>query len=339
MDLNQVRLANEYHARQAKSRRDYSQAIAYLRVALESASTAGDEWDYCRLNIDLALLQYDLGLMDECIATMEALVGDNNLREYPEFSARARAILSQALRTKGDTERALVVAENAATVLPKASQEVRLPLQYSLVSALAEEGEVEAAWEEALVLASMVGPQSSVKVRGSSYWVIGNAAFLSGRIAEGRHFHRMAATELVSAEDVNMWALFNKASAKLRLDAGLVEPETLEYVERAEVAISVTDGIREDVLEVRLVRAHWELVAGDLGQAETKLRDVAAQAASIFPNIQAHALMLLAGCLSRLERKDEALQAGKESLMLFESVNAEVRAAQVRTIIDSIGGA
>lgn len=333
MDKNQVRLASEYRAQQARERRDYREAIAHLRVALDAAEKASDSWDYCRLTIDLALLQYDLGSMDECIATMEALVADDRIHSYPDFSVRTRAILSQAFRTKGDTERALMVAEDAAAVLPKESKEVRLPLQYSLVSALAEEGDVEAAWQEALVLATLLGPQSSAKVKGSSYWVIGNAAFLSGRIDEGREFHRQAASVLVSVGDVNVWALFNKASANLRLEAGLVEPETLECVERAEVAISVTEGIEEDMLEILLVRARWEFAAGNLDDAEMRFRELVSKASGTFPNIQANALMLLAESLVCLGRQDEALRTAEEALQIFEELNTGVRAAQVRSFI------
>lgn len=336
MARNETSLLNEYKAKQAKEERDYPRAIDYMLLARDGALEAGDDWGYCRLTMEAALLEFDLGLLDECIQRLEELLQHPAIANAQEAASRARGILSHALREKGDTERALIFAEDALDVVPEQSRELRLALQLSLVSSLAEEGEYESAWREALILEKIVGPELGSKVMGNSYWAIGNAGFLSGRIQEGRKFHELAASSLALMGDVNIWALFNKASAHLRLDAGLADSETLEFIERAEVAISVADGNQADVLEILLARAHWELATGSLSVAEQKLRDVATRAQRTFPYIRGQALQLLVGCLRALDRDAEALENALECKEIFQEAGAKLRLSKIEETIEAL---
>ncbi|MCQ1947877.1 hypothetical protein [Arthrobacter sp. zg-Y1116] len=336
MEAERDYLANEYRAQQARERRDYRKAIEYTELARDSALQAGDNWGYCRLMLDIIRYQYDLGLVDDCIQTIETLIAHPAILEYPESGVRARVLYAQVLQDKGASERALRAAQEAVSIVPDRSRELRTAAQHSRVSTMAEEGEVEAAWQEAMVLDSLVGPEAGARASGMAYWTIGNSAFMSGRIEEGLRFHRQAATALTSLGDVNLWALFNKASANLRMDAGVVGPETLECIERAEVAISVSEGNLADRLEILLSRAHWEHLAGNNGVAEQKLRDVAIKAEELFPYTRAQALMVLARCLFDLGRAGEALDAAREGERLFDGIGAPVQAERAREIIRTI---
>ncbi len=62
--------------------------------------------------------------------------------------------------------------------------------------------------------------------------------------------HARAGKLLSPASDLALWARFNKATASVRLSAGVVEPETLEAIERAELAQSVVGANAADALEV-----------------------------------------------------------------------------------------
>lgn len=338
MEDQQVYLALEYKAQQAKERREYEKAIDYTVLAREATLPAGDNWGYCRLTLNIARYQYNLGLMDECIHTIRNLTTHPAILDYPETAARARVILSEALQDKGESGRSLLVAEDALSIVPDRSKDLRTALQHSRVAAMAEEGEVEAAWQEALVLDSFIGLESAAKARGMAYWTIGNAAFMSGRIEEGLRFHRQAATALSSIGDVSLWALFNKASANVRLQAGVVETETLECLERAEVAISVSEGNLLDQLEVLLTRAQWEHAVGNNLVAEGKLRNVASRAKELFPYTRAQALLVLTGCLLQLGRAEEALSTALDCERVFESLGATAQVARTRTLILSIQG-
>lgn len=338
MDDDHGYIANEYKAHQAKSRREFGKAIQYSVLARDAALMAGDNWGYCRLMLEIIRYQYDLGLVDECIDTIETLIAHPAIVDYPESGVRARVLLAQVLQNKGDSERALAVAEKALSIVPERSKDLRTAAQHSRVAAMAEEGKVDAAWREAQVLESLIGPEMGSRARGMAYWTVGNAAFMAGHIEEGRRFHQDAATALTAVGDVNLWALFNKASANLRLEAGVVEPETLECIERAEVAISVSEGNLADRLEILLSRAHWEYAVGNNEEAERQLRDVALQAEELFPYIRAQALVLLAGSLHERGRAGEALATALESQQIFDGLGAPVQAAKTRSLIAAIEG-
>lgn len=338
MEAGQDYLANEYRARQAKDRREYGQAIQYTELARDAALKAGDNWGYCRLMLEIVRYQYDLGLMDDCIQTIETLIAHPAIRDYPESGVRARVLYAQVLQNKGASERAHLAAREAISIVPDRSRELRTAAQHSRVATMAEEGEVEGAWQEALVLDSLIGPEAGAKASGMAYWTIGNSAFMSGRVEEGLRFHEQAATALSAVGDVNLWALFNKASANLRLDAGVLEPETLECIERAEVAISVSEGNLADRLEILLSRAHWEHAIKNNAVAEQKLREVAARSKELFPFTRAQALRLLGGCLFECGHVMEAREAARESEQIFESLGASVQAAKTRALIHSITG-
>lgn len=329
-------LLNEYRAQQAKEARDYAKAIEFSAIARDAALGDGDNWGFYRSSFNIARFQYDLGNMDDCISTVEALVEHPAVAAYPELVAQARILLAHALQDKGASERALIAAEEAADAVPEQTGQLRLVLQHSIVSTLAEKGETEEAWREALVIDSLVGPESGAKVRGMAYWAIGNAAFMSGRVEQGQEYHQRAAEALATVGDVNLWALFNKAAANMRLEAGLIDSETLECIERAEVAMSVSDGNTADKLEIMLSRAHWEYASGNWNEAEQKLKDVGERSKAQFPYIHGQALQLLAGCLLRTDRKDEALVVALGSQRIFEESGATERVAQVATLIDSI---
>ncbi|MCC9178992.1 MULTISPECIES: hypothetical protein [unclassified Arthrobacter] len=339
MEQNPVVIVNEYRAQQAKAEHDYAKAIEYSAIARDAALSDGDKWAFHRSSFNIAHFQYALGRMDDCIRTIEELVEHAAMADYPELVAQARTLLAHALQNSGATDRALTAAEEAASVIPDEPGQLRLALQHSIVSTLAEKGESEDAWREALVLDTLVGPESGTKVRGMAYWAIGNAGFMSGRITEGQEYHDRAAIDLVRVGDVNLWALFNKAAANMRLEAGLINSATLECVERAEVAISVAGGNVADKVEILLARAHWEYASGNLEVAENKLREVAAQTKELFPYIRAQSLQLLSGCLLQAGRKGEALKVALESEQIFLETGGAERAFQVRTFIDTMEAA
>ncbi|MFP3481333.1 hypothetical protein SB780_41470, partial [Burkholderia sp. SIMBA_057] len=76
---------------------------------------------------------------------------------------------------------------------------------------------------------------------------------------------------LSPANDIELWARFNKASAAVRLSSGIVEPETLSAIERAELALSIVGGNKTDQLEVAFIRARWLYLNGDIPAAVEKL--------------------------------------------------------------------
>lgn len=337
LDSAKVFILNEYRAQQSAGNRDLTQAIVYSKTAADAAAETGDDWGFCRMMFNIANYQYELGLLEESVATSRTLVNLPGIRQYPDFESRANVLLSRALQDKGDMEEALSVAlEASAYASQDASVDVRLSAQHGLVSALAEEGDLEAAWDEAVVLSTMVAPDASARVRGMAHWTVGNVGFMTGRNREGLDHHRKAAQALTSINDVTLWGLFNKASAHVRLVAGIVENETLECIERAEVALGVTGAGESDLHELKLTRARWEVDSGNPNEAERLLRRTVEEVRESYPFLEAIALELLARSLESLGQPTEALDAAQRSEHLFTMLRASVRADDARALVDRL---
>lgn len=337
MDGNAVFILNEYRARQAQDRRDYALAIDYSRAAAAAAAQTEDNWGFCRMSYNTAELQLELGLADDCIATCNHLLATEAIKEYPDYESGAKVLITRALHDKGEMGGALAAAREASSLpVEDLSSESQLRVQHALVSALAEEGDTEAAWAEAAHLAGMLTEEGSPRDLGMGYWAVGNAAFMSGRMEEGLRYHRLAAEALTLLSDVRFWALFNKASAHMRLTAGMVEEETRECIERAEHAFAVVGVTEIDQFEMTITRAWWELECGNAGTAAGLLCRVAIETEGPYPFLQARALLMLARCLHFLEKQSEALQYARQSERILTEVGADVLASESRELIDTI---
>lgn len=336
MDSNTAFILNEYRARQAEERKDYGAAIEYSVAAAEKAAEVDDGWGFCRMTFNAAELQLGLGLMDECVATCGRLFATDAIKQYPDYESRAKVLVTRAMHNRGEMGDALVTAREASRMpMQDLSSEGRLSVQHVLVAALAEEGDTESAWEEAVRLAGMLDDEPQPRVAGMAYWAIGNAGFMSGRIDAGLNYHRLAAESLALIDDVSLWGLFNKASAHMRLASGLLVQETLECIERAEVAYGVVPVTEIDGYEVTITRAWWELEAGNPGKADELLRPIEAKVDGHYPFLLGRTLQLRARCLNQLGQDGAAMDCAAQSVRIFTEVGADVLAAESRKIIES----
>ena len=108
-----------------------------------------------------------------------------------------------------------------------------------------------------MVLADSVTDETPPQMAGEIHWVIGNVAFIRHDVRTGLEHHAKAGRLLSPAADLSRWAQFNKATAWVRLMAGVVEPATLQAIERSELAHSVVGATPTETLEVSLLRARW----------------------------------------------------------------------------------
>lgn len=337
MDNNAVFILNEYRALQSQQKRDYTAAVRYSRSAAQVASECGDAWGFCRMAFQTGQLQLDLGLIQDAIATCRNLLESEAVKQYPDYESRTRVLLSMIFHNDGQMHEALTVALEASSVpaneLSRASQ---ASVQHALVAALAEEGDTDTAWVEAMNLVSMLSAETNQRALGMAQWAVCNVAFMSSRIEEGEEYQRMAAENLSVLDDVNLWAQFNKAIAHTRLVAGLTGPETAEFVERAEVAFAVAGGSEIDLYEVRITRGWWELASGNAATAMDLLRPLEKELGDLHPFLHARTLLILGHCLYSLDRKEEALECARQSEHIFVDVGADVFASESRQIIDTI---
>lgn len=331
-------ILNEYKARQLWERREYLDAIEYTRSAANTAGLRGDEAGWWRMTYLLAECQRELGFIDECVETTRLLSDHRLTIEDPELGAKAKSLRSAGLRSLGQLPEALEVAREAALNFPETGYGSRgkHEAQQVLVAVLAESGNLSDAWREAQTLAIMVDDETAPEKAGKSYWVIGNVAFLLGRNQEAAQYHDLAAAKISPGNDVNLWARFNKASAFMRLTANLVEPATLQCIERAEMAISVSGGTLQDELDIDVIRAHWRYLTGEIAEAKAQMDRTMIQAGSMSPLSEGDARLLYARILHANGDTAAAEDEATTSAAMFDELGSKVRADQARQFLSEI---
>jgi tetratricopeptide (TPR) repeat protein len=329
----------EVRARDAWNQRDYvgAQHLAeeLARTALDGADDLG--WWNATFLVSESLRKQ--GRMEESKATAESLAEHPLTLQSKALSARVWTLLSFAVQGSGDLALAVAAARKA---VEDASGDplyagVQVEAQNALIAALADSDQLEAAWKECLVLDDLLRSQVVARYAGQSYWAIGNVAFLLGRISEGVSYHQLAAKNLSPTNDLDLWARFNRASASLRLTAGVLEPETLECIERAELASSIVGGTERDRLELRLTRAQWLVLTGQFDAAIEQLGDVIDHKDLLATHTAAEAHFFLGRALSGQSRDSEALDNLEASEDLFLQSGAQERAAAARSLMEGIG--
>lgn len=328
----------ELRARDAWAQRDYAAAREIAGEAQRVADANGDEnasWNMAFLQVECLKKE---GLFEAAAATAEALHRHPLTERYPDLAARVSTFLADTLVGRGNLEAAVIEAQRAVKSSEEASgsPDLRIRAQHALIAALAESDQVDDAWDECLRLAELITPEVNSQTAGKAYWVIGNVAYLRRDSAVGTDYHRRAASTLSPSNDLDLWARFNRASAALRLAGGVVEPETLECIERAELAASIVGGSERDKLELSLTRAHWLFLTAQYDAAVERLRPICEASALLASQTAAEAYTLLGQSLARSGDPLEGLFQLEKSQELFRQSGAPDREAQVGKLIEEV---
>ncbi|WP_299169600.1 hypothetical protein [uncultured Arthrobacter sp.] len=328
----------ELRARDAWNQREYHLALKTAAEAAAMARSNADDNAWWNMTFLEAECLKKTGAFHDAQRLAEALREDVLTQRYPDLSARVSTFLAGTLQGQGDLALAAEEARRAVAMAASAgdSPDLRITAQHALIAALAESDQIDDAWEECLRLAELITPDVNSQTAGKAYWVIGNVAYLRRDAAVGTGYHRRAASNLSPSNDLDLWARFNRASAALRLAAGVVEPETLECIERAELAASIVGGSERDKLELSLTRAHWLFLTGQFDAAVERLRPICEASSLIASQTAAEAYMLLGQALARSGDPLEGLFQLEKSQELFRQSGAPDREAQVATLIDEV---
>ncbi|QOD02846.1 helix-turn-helix transcriptional regulator [Pseudarthrobacter sp. BIM B-2242] len=313
------------YARQAWDLRDYelaaSHAATAAKIALEGKNTSA-WWNMTYMQAECLVRHGDLL---ECQRITERLIEHPMARESIGLGVRARQMLAAVLQRQGQLSAAVDQALEATKLseqLPKSSAIIIGALRV-LIGALAESGRLEEAWTYCQTLVSQVDATTMPQLAGEVAWVVGNVAFMRHDYAEGVKEHERAAKLLSPANDIEMWARFNKASAAVRLQAGIVEPETLASIERAELAFSIVYEMKSDELEVAFIRARWLYLTGDIVAAIEKLRKIHAEREALAKHTAGEVALLLGKSLKAAGESEEAIVYLKEAQKAFSSAGAQ----------------
>lgn len=300
-------------------------------AAAEGDSAA--EWDMKFFQAENLM---DAGEFDECADITFALVQGPSAALSPQFLAKGYVLLATARQRAGLLEQAVDSARTAADLSKDDPDiETNVKARHALIAALADCGMLEDAWDECNVLADIVSDEVDDQLVGKAYWAIGNVAFLCNMIEEGLRYHELAADTFSPANNLDVWAKFNKASAAMRLAADIADADTLRCIERAELATDVIGGSSNDYHLLKLNRAHWTLLAGDAATAIGLLDDLCRLEDGISPQRTGEACLLLGRAYiatgDKPAAKDVLLRAAEQ----FETAGAPQRADQAREYLAS----
>lgn len=318
------------YARQAWDLRDYAlaaeHAAAAARIALEGRNTSA-WWNMTYMQAECLMKQ---GQLKECQKIMEHLLEHPMATESAGLGVRARQMLAALCHGQGQLAAAVEHAQRAVELcaqLPKGSTLIIGALR-ALIGALAETGRLDEAWTYCQDMNEQMDEQSMSQLAGEVAWVIGNVAFMRHDYTEGIRHHERAAKLLSPANDIDLWARFNKASAAVRLSSGIVEPETLSAIERAELALSIVGGNKTDQLEVAFIRARWLYLTGDIVAAVQKLREIHAERSALAKHTAGEVSLLLGKSLKAAGESEEALALLQEAQKEFSAAGAQDRVQQ-----------
>lgn len=334
-------MLNEYRARLHWDRRDYKAALDHATIAADAALGKEDVTGYWRMTFLLAECQLELGMMQEFAASAKDLAENPAVQVDRVLVKRAKVLHSRALEALGHTGESLLVAREAAAIdvsgLVDRVEEVEM--LHGLIAALAESGHEKESWTYALKMAELADDVDNQRVAGKAYWAVGNVAFLNDDPENGVRYHKLAAQNLAPDNDVNTWAFFNKGSAQARLTAGIADQETLECIERAELANSVTGGSPTLELELSTARAHWLVLSGAASEAAEITLEILAHQELLPEHTLAEVEYVSSLALHELGRNDEALVAAAHAEKVFIGHGSQRRAIEARCLIESITGA
>lgn len=318
------------YARQAWDLRDYplaaSHAASAAQIALDAKNTSA-WWNMTYMQAECLMKHGDL---KECQQIIERLVEHPMARESVGLGVRARQMLAAVYQREGQLSAAVDQAMEAmklAEQLPPSSTIITGALRV-LIGALAESGQLEQAWSYCQTLVAQVDENAMSQLAGEVAWVVGNVAFMRHDYAEGVKHHERAARLLSPANDIELWARFNKASAAVRLSSGIVEPETLSAIDRAELAFSIVSGTKSDELEVAFIRARWLYLTGDIVAAVEKLREIHTEREHLAKHTAGEVSLLLGKSLKAAGDTDEALVHLEEAQKAFATAGAQDRVQQ-----------
>ncbi|HJW01221.1 MAG TPA: helix-turn-helix transcriptional regulator [Arthrobacter sp.] len=318
------------YARQAWDLRDYPLAATHAataaQIALEGKNTSA-WWNMTYMQAECLIKQ---GNWQECQKIMQHLLEHPMATESVGLGVRARQMLAGICQGQGQLSTAVDHAMEAVKLcakLPRGSTLI-IGAHRALIGALAESGRLDEAWKYCQAMNDQVDEHSMSQLAGEVAWVIGNVAFMRHDYAEGIKYHERAAKMLSPANDIELWARFNKASAAVRLSSGIVEPETLSSIERAELALSIVGGNKTDQLEVAFIRARWLYLTGDIVAAINKLREIHAESDALAKHTAGEVSLLLGKSLKAAGEAEEALVYLEEAQKAFSAAGASDRVQQ-----------
>lgn len=327
--------AAELQARGHRASHDFTKAADGARSAADIARDEGDSTGWWNMTFLQAQNLLDAGYFVEATALARSLSEASLAAASPQYRAQALILMANSLHGEGLLEMAIEAAASAVGLVDAdADMEIDVHARQALIAAFAESDKLEEAWGECVSLSERISDEMDDQLAGKAYWVIGNVAFLCDKVDEGLRYHELAAETFSPSRNLDVWAKFNKASAAMRLAAEVADAATLRCIERAELATDVVGGSEEEILLLRLNRAHWNYLAGDTAAALELLDEIRGRADQLPPQMAGEIFLLTARAQADAGGNQSARESLLEAADRFDKAGAQQRALQAREMLD-----
>lgn len=317
-------------ARQSWDTRDYAEAASSALAAADLALATDAPLTWWNMTFLAAHSRLRDGSNTAAVTILETLLAHQLTNDSDALALRAHQVMAAAMLSQGNLQDAISHATLAVEIGSGDSAEefsAYLMALQTLIGALTEAGRLDEAWMHCLTLADSVTADTPPQIAGEIHWVVGNVAFIRNETRTGLEHHARAARLLSPTADLSRWAQFNKATAWVRLMAGVVEPDTLLAIERSELAHSVVGATPAETLEVELLRARWNFLNGDVEEALEMLSEIESQTDQLPPHIAGDTALLLGDTLRACSRLVEAKDAYRHAQERYIQAGASDRAA------------
>ncbi|BBE21916.1 hypothetical protein MN0502_07990 [Arthrobacter sp. MN05-02] len=248
----------------AASEAEYAASIAHEQ------RNAPAWWDMSMLQAQSLIA---LRRLDEAEAVLLRMDNSSLMVATPELRSVVQGRLSTIARSMGRLLEAIDLARRSvefAAELPEQSP-ARLQAAFILIAALSVKGELDEAWNVAMELdISENAPSVPSLLIGRGAWAAGNVAFRRGDVELGREHHALAARLLLPQADLEAWSEFHRASAALKLQAGIVDESVRLSLTKAEHGLQIM-GTRLQHLELAIAKAHLAVLTGEIAEARELL--------------------------------------------------------------------
>lgn len=250
---------------------EYSGTLSSTALLATVSASASERFAVRRLTAEALLAG---GSYAACIEAADELLGTAIAASSPVLRAVALALRSRALRADGRLVEALHSAADAVRNV-RTSDTVPATISVgALTSAIAASAELGRSHELAAFVAELTTLKPTLPEghsRALAAWSLGNVAFDQGDIPTALREHDEAARLLNPEADLRAWARFYKATAALRLAAG-IDHEIDVLIGRAAHGLAIV-GNSADLAELDLLRAE-RLLRDDPTQSMSIIADV-----------------------------------------------------------------
>lgn len=231
------------------------------RHPIERRSQAPQQDDWVSMYLAAEALRQQ-GHYEQLADSARALVQHPLTQMSASLRTAAMALHAISLRAIGDLAGSLEVAREAVEAADESGDPSnRARAELVLIPALSELGLAPETQTHVDVLIDLLESVPSVPLRGRMAATAGNARFMLGDIESGLELHDMASQWIRPDGDLRLWARFCKASARMRIGAGItsgVEDLLRDAARGLELV-----GNHSDLRELDLTRGEYLLLTGD----------------------------------------------------------------------------